>query len=61
MNRKGYILVVETDDLIRELLQRWLREGGYAVISGDCGPSRRDQTPLLVIANVPNPRTAQAF
>jgi len=26
MKQKGYILVVENDDLIRDLLERWLGE-----------------------------------
>ena len=30
--QRGCIVVVEPDDLIRELLERWLREAGYAVL-----------------------------
>jgi DNA-binding response OmpR family regulator len=55
VNRKGFVLIQEEDVLIRELLERWLGEAGYAVsASGDEGP-------CLVIADVPNPRRAQAL
>jgi CheY-like chemotaxis protein len=30
---KGCIVIVEPDDLIRELLERWLGEAGYRVVS----------------------------
>ena len=54
MNRKGYVLILEEDPLIRELLERWLGEAGYAVsAAGDEGPS-------LVIADVPSLGRAQA-
>ena len=53
MNRKGFIAIHEEDDLIRELLERWLGEAGYALrpLAGEA--------PRLVIANVPSPRGAQ--
>jgi len=55
VNRKGFVLIHEGDALIRELLERWLGEAGYTVsASGDEGP-------WLVIADVPNPRRAQAL
>jgi DNA-binding response OmpR family regulator len=62
MDRKGYILVVENDDLIRELLERWLGEAGYAVVVAGHGTMRappRADTPCLVIVNVASPRGAQ--
>ena len=31
MKGKGFIVIQEEDDLIRELLERWLGEAGYAV------------------------------
>ena len=55
MNRKGFVLIHEDDALIRELLGRWLREDGYAVSASG------DERPCLVIADVPNPRRAQAL
>ena len=56
VHRKGHIRVVETDDLIRELLVRWLGEAGHAVhacAAGDPAPEGRVR---LVIANVASPR-----
>lgn len=50
---KRPVLVLEEDVQIRELLERWLGEAGYAV-------SLVAQERLgLVIADVPNPRRAQ--
>ncbi len=54
MTHPGYILILDEDVLIRELLERWLGEAGYAVAS------RPRERPCLVIADVPNPRRAQA-
>jgi len=52
-----YILIVEPDDLMRELLERWLGEAGYQVI-----PAKdHDQPfvmPSLVIADLSDPGTA---
>jgi len=52
---KGFIVIQEEDDLIRDLLERWLGEAGYSL--------RADghEAPCLVIANVPSPRGAQAL
>lgn len=55
LKRKGLVLVLEEDVQIRELLERWLAEAGYAVAVAT------DDRPCLVIANVPNPRRAQPF
>jgi DNA-binding response OmpR family regulator len=55
VSRKGFVLIHDEDILIRELLERWLGEAGYAV-----GASR-DELPCLVIVDVPNPRRAQAL
>lgn len=64
VQRKGYILVVEGDDLIRQLLERWLREGGYAVAVGDLEKLRQhgaaEPPPSLVILDLANPRSAPA-
>ncbi|MDM0001026.1 hypothetical protein QTI24_20625 [Variovorax sp. J22P240] len=48
------LLIVETDDLIRELLVRWLTEAGYLVEMDDSTP----RGVALVIADVPNPAQA---
>ena len=50
------ILVIETDDLIRELLMRWLTEAGHVVAANDLQPNGF----ALVIADVPNPARANA-
>jgi DNA-binding response OmpR family regulator len=54
VNRKGFIAIHEEDDLIRELLERWLGEAGYSVspVAGE--------SPCLVIADAPSPRGAQS-
>src|SRR5262245_47136680 len=54
VNRKGFIAIQEEDDLIRELLERWLGEAGYSV------RAEGGESPRLVIVNVPSPRGAQA-
>jgi DNA-binding response OmpR family regulator len=54
VQRRGFIAIHEEDDLIRELLERWLGEAGYAVCRSG------DEAPLLVIADVPSPGGAQA-
>jgi DNA-binding response OmpR family regulator len=48
VNRKGFVAIHEDDDLIRQLLERWLGEAGYSVrpVAGE--------SPRLVIANVPS-------
>jgi DNA-binding response OmpR family regulator len=58
LRQKSHILVVESDDLIRQLLERWLGEAGYAVISAGSGPPALERVPRLVIANVSSPRNA---
>ena len=56
MNPKGYVVVLEEDGQIRELLERWLGEMGYQVAI-----DRADNAdPVLVIANVPEPQAAAA-
>jgi DNA-binding response OmpR family regulator len=50
-----YILIVEADDLVRGLLERWLREAGYIVQAVELGAIGRHAGADLLIANVPNP------
>jgi DNA-binding response OmpR family regulator len=60
VHREDYILVVETDDLIRELLERWLGEAGYAVVACAAGDPAAAGRARLVIADAPSPRRAAA-
>lgn len=50
------LLIIETDDLIRELLVRWLAEAGHLVASDDSRP----ETIALVIVDIPNPAKPEA-
>jgi DNA-binding response OmpR family regulator len=62
VNRKGFIVIHEEDDLIRELLERWLGEAGYSFALAEQRIRRakpRGEAPRLVIANVASPRGAQ--
>jgi DNA-binding response OmpR family regulator len=59
---RGRILVVESNDLILGLLERWLGEAGYTVAVGALQrlrPPVGDEGPAqLVIVDVPSPRNA---
>jgi CheY-like chemotaxis protein len=57
---RGYILVVENDDLVRDLLERWLGEAGYEVVlESRAGPAASGR-PCLVIADIASPRRSEA-
>lgn len=60
---KGHILLIETDDLIRNLLQRWLGDEGYKVYALDADrtsrPSEDDGPLVLIIVDLPRPRGAR--
>jgi DNA-binding response OmpR family regulator len=58
VNRKAYVVVVEQDPLIRPLLERWLNEAGYGVSASVLAGEGK---PALVIADVPDPRSAEAL
>lgn len=55
---KGLVVVVEADDLLRQLLERWLREAGYAVRLD--GAAAREPAPSVVVAAVAAPQQAAA-
>lgn len=57
MNRKAYILLLEEDALLHPLVVRWLGEAGYDVAT----QALIDSGPALVIADVPDPRSAEAL
>jgi len=58
VNPKGYVVILEEDAMIHELLERWLREAGYVVTACE---AMSDVTPTLVIADVPEPQSADAL
>ena len=58
MQQAGYIILVESDDLIRDLVEGWLGEAGYRVVTASQQSSVSTDKPRLVIANVSNPRAA---
>jgi CheY-like chemotaxis protein len=51
---KGLVAIEDADDLVRQVLERWLEEAGYWATAG---PGR---SAALVIVDVPSPRSAQA-
>lgn len=61
MNRKGYVVVLEEDPLIRNLLERWLGEVGHEVSPREpqTGKATVPKPVSLVIADVPNPQAAE--
>ena len=59
MRQDGYILILESDDLIRDLLQRWLQDSGYAVVAAHHGTPPEARAPLLVIADVATPHAPE--
>ena len=59
--QSGYILIVESDDLIRDLLESWLGEAGYRVVTKSSAAPALREAPSLIIANVPSPRGASAL
>jgi DNA-binding response OmpR family regulator len=61
VRESGYILIVESDDLIRELLESWLGEAGYRVVAKSSAAASPREAPSLVIANVSSPRGAGAL
>jgi DNA-binding response OmpR family regulator len=54
---KGYIFIVEPDELLRGLLERWLSEAGYAVASTK-DRAAAGVLPQLVIADISDPASA---
>ena len=55
MPSKGCIVIVEPDELIRELLERWLVEAGYQVVLADKDHAPCMVTPRLVITDISDP------
>jgi DNA-binding response OmpR family regulator len=61
VNKKGFIAIQEEDDLIRELLERWLREAGFTVglVETKARRAEPEDVPRLVVVNLPAPRGSQ--
>jgi DNA-binding response OmpR family regulator len=51
----GYIVIAEPDELIRQLLERWLGEAGYEVMPLAENHERPMVKPRLVIADISEP------
>jgi DNA-binding response OmpR family regulator len=58
VNSHGYIVIVEPDDLIRELLERWLGEAAYGVVLSTKYHDKFMVIPKLVIADISDPSSA---
>jgi DNA-binding response OmpR family regulator len=58
VSAKGYIVIIEPDDLIRELLARWLGEAGYGVVLSAKDHGQDMVKPQLVIADISDPSSA---
>jgi DNA-binding response OmpR family regulator len=55
---RGCIVVVEPNDLIRELLKRWLDEAGYQAVPLAKNQALPTVVPRLVIADISEPGSA---
>jgi len=55
---RGCIVIVEPDDLIRELLERWLDEAGYQAVTVAKDHGVPVVMPRLVITDISEPGTA---
>jgi DNA-binding response OmpR family regulator len=56
--KRARIALLESDDLIRALVERWLGEAGYAIERVTIDELKRGNGIELIIANVPSPRGA---
>ena len=55
MPSRGCIVIVEPDDLIRELLERWLGEAGYQAVAVPEDHAMPMVMPRLVITDISEP------
>jgi DNA-binding response OmpR family regulator len=55
---QGHIVIVEPDDLIRELVERWLAEAGYRVTAAPKDHKSCMATACLVIVDISDPGTS---
>lgn len=59
MSSRGCIVIVEPDDLIRELLERWLGEAGFHTVSLAKDHPMPIVLPRLVITDISQPDSAR--
>jgi DNA-binding response OmpR family regulator len=52
------IALIESDELMRALAQRWLTEAGHEVLSVEAGAGAAAPGFDLVVVNIPSPRQA---
>jgi CheY-like chemotaxis protein len=58
VSSRGCIVIVEPDDLIRELLERWLGAAGYHTVSVTKNHALPAVEPRLVIKDISDPGSA---
>jgi DNA-binding response OmpR family regulator len=59
LSAKACIVIVEPDDLIRKLLERWLAEAGFGVVAVATHHEMPAVMPRLVITDVSEPDSAR--
>ena len=58
MRSQGCIVIFEPDELIRQLLERWLAGAGYQTVSIDETHAHAMVKPLLVVTDISEPASA---
>lgn len=59
MSAKASIVIVEPDDLMRKLLERWLGEAGFDVVAVATHHAMPAVMPRLVVTDISEPDSAQ--
>jgi DNA-binding response OmpR family regulator len=63
VHQKGLVFVIEPNDLILGLLERWVGEAGYTMIVGTSQSlveaAEKGEKPDLVVIDVPVPRNSE--
>lgn len=60
VHKRYRVAIVESDELIRQLIARWLGDAGHVVVGMDVASANADPGVDLVIANVSSRRHAAA-
>src|SRR5262249_5041899 len=61
VSAKGCIVIVEPDDLIRKLLERWLGEAGFEVVAVPTHHAIPQVVPQLVLTDISEPDGARTI